>query len=97
MSFNFMSFYRESALTNYSLIIFIDLYFLYVIFLVFLNSSNFSLDILSITKFIHNEHVMDCFSDKNQLYLLGVLVFDLVGTFLFNFITMLIFQRYLNK
>ena len=96
LSFNFVSFYRESVLTNYYLIITIDIFLIYLILLVFLNSSNYSMDILSITKFNRDENIMDCFSDRNRIVLLIAILFDFFGTLFVNWLTFIIFRKYLN-
>ena len=96
LSFNFVSFYRESVLTNYYLIITIDIFLIYLILLVFLNSSNYSMDILSITKFNRDENIMDCFSDRNRIVLLIAILFDFFGTLFANWLTFIIFRKYLN-
>ena len=61
LSFNFISFYKESAFNNFYLIFFILVFFLNILFLLFTNSSNYSRDLFSITKFIYNEKIMDSF------------------------------------
>jgi hypothetical protein len=96
LSLNFLSFYRESILSNYYFIIFLDFFLLYIIFLIFLSSSNFSMDILSITHFIRNEEVMDCYTDKIKLYLLLSIISDFIGTILFNWIVMKIFSIFIK-
>ena len=96
LSFSFISFYKESALSNIYLIIFINIYLIYLALLIFLNSSNYSKDVLNITKFIYNERIMDCFSDKNKSYLLVSILFDFFGTVLFNLITFLIFNCFIK-
>ena len=96
LSFNFISFYKESALSNFFLVIIIDIFLVYMILLIFLNSSNYSTDILSITKFIHNENIMDCYTDKNKLYLFFSIIFDFIGTIFFNFVTYLIFSIFIK-
>ena len=92
LAFSFESFYRESAFSNFYLIVFVNIYLLYIVLLLFFNSSNYSSDVLSITHFIHNEKIMDCFSDKNKSYLLVSLLFDFLGTVIMNLITYLIFN-----
>ena len=92
IAFSFVSFYKESALSNFYLIVFINVYLIYIVLLLFFNSSNYSSDVLSITHFIRNEKIMDCFSDKNKSYLLVSLLFDFLGTVIMNLITYLIFN-----
>ena len=92
IAFSFVSFYKKSALSNFYLIVFINVYLIYIVLLLFFNSSNYSSDVLSITHFIHNEKIMDCFSDKNKSYLLVSLLFDFFGTVIMNLITYLIFN-----
>ena len=96
LSFSFISFYRESFFSNYYLIVLINIYLIYIMLLLFFASSNYSIDILSITHFVRNEKIMDCFSDKNRSYLLLSLLFDFFGTIIMNLVTYLIFN-YLIK
>ena len=96
LSFSFISFYKETALNNFYLIVFIMVYLIYLLLLLFINSSNYSRDIMSITNFIHNESIMDCFSDRNRLFLLISLLFDFLGTVLMNMITFVIFNCLIN-
>ena len=93
---NFSSFFRSSVFTNYYLISILALYLIYMEILVFLNSSNYSSDILSITNFTFNDNFMDCFTDNNRLYLLISLAFDFFGTLIINFITFLIFRIFIK-
>ena len=62
----------------------------------FLNSSNYSYDLLSITKFLYNENIIDCYTDKNRLFLFISIIFDFIGTVLFNFATYLIFSIFIK-
>ena len=96
LSFNFISFYKESAFNNFYLIFFILVFFLNILFLLFTNSSNYSRDLFSITKFIYNEKIMDSFSDRNRAFLLVALLFDFFGTVLMNMITYVIFNCLIN-
>ena len=54
------------------------------------------MDILSITHFIRNEEVMDCYTDKIKLYLLLSIISDFIGTILFNWIVMKIFSIFIK-
>ena len=96
LSFSFLSFYKESALSNYYLVAIINIYLIYICFILFLNSSNYSLDIFPYTHFLKNENKMDCYTDKNRLYLFLSLLFDFIGTLLFNSITFIIFKLVLR-
>ena len=96
LSFNFISFYRESIITNFYLIVTIYIYLIYMGFLIFFNSSNYSINIFSLTDFTSNEKSFDSFSDKNRLYLLISMLFDFFGTIISNWITSIIFQRYIK-
>ena len=64
------------------------IYLVYIELLTFLNSSNYSVDLLSITNFMHNENLMDCFTDNNRIYLTISLVLDFGGTLILNFLTL---------
>ena len=93
---SFISFFRESVFSNFYLIIFSIIFLIYIGFLIFLNSSNYAFDILSITNFIHNENLIDSFTDNIRTYLLITLILDFFGTFGINFLTYTIFNKYLN-
>ena len=96
LSINFISFYRESIISNYYLIIAIVIYLFYLIILIFLTSSNYNLDLLSITNFMKTENLMDAFTDKNKLYLFLTLFFDFFGTLLINWLIMITFNIFMK-
>ena len=96
LNLNLSSFNTESGCSNKYLIFFINIYLIYMIILVCLNSSNYSNDIFSITNFVSNEKIMDSFADNDKLYLLLALIIDVFFTFLFNRITYLIFHKFLK-
>ena len=96
LSFNFISFFRESVFSNFYLIIAIEIYLIYLVLLTFLTSSNFSNDILNITHFLKLEKIIDCFTDKNRLYLFVSILFDFFGTLIFNWVTYQIFNLIIN-
>ena len=96
LSINFISFYRESIISNFYLIIVIVIYLFYLITLILLTSSNYNLDLLSITNFMKTENLMDAFTDKNRLYLLISLLFDFFGTLLTNWLTLIIFNIFMK-
>ena len=93
---SFAAFFRESVLNNYYLIVLMAIYLVYIELLSFLNSSNYSVDLLSITNFMHNENLMDCFTDNNRIYLTISLVLDFGGTLILNFLTFLIFRIFIK-
>ena len=93
LSFNFMAFYKESAFYNHYLLVFINIYLIYITLLIFLNSSNFSVDLLSITAFQNNENIVDCYTDKNRYYLFLTVLFDFCGTVFTNWVTLVVFSK----
>ncbi len=94
--FNFCSFYKENIFRNKIFVCLSLLFLSYITALTFLCSSNMDYDIFNITFFIHNERIVDSFSDKNKAFLTLVMVVDIVLTFLFCSITKQIFKRYLK-
>ena len=96
LGLNFISFFKGSIFNNYYLIVFIIIYLIYLALLIFLNSSNYSLDILSITNFEHTENFVYSFTDNNRIYLLISLILDFCGTLIINYITFLILKKFIN-
>ena len=45
---------------------------------------------------MHNENLMDCFTDNNRIYLTISLVLDFGGTLILNFLTFLIFRIFIK-
>ena len=95
--FNYISFYRKHPLTNASFIIFNLLLFIYLIFLISLNSSNFRVDFFNITIFEFNEDLIDSFDDNNRLKCFRVCIFDFLCSFIYSRIIYYIFDFLANK
>ena len=91
-AFNLGSFYKQSPFENRILICLVLLYIAYIAALSLLCSSNFSIDILDITFFAHNEKLFDSFTDKNKEYLVLAIITDIIGTFLICGITKIFFK-----
>ena len=93
---NFASLYKENPFSNYYLMIAIMIYFIYIIFLILLCSSNYYLDIFNITKFTLIERVVDCYNDKNKFWLLLSIIYDVFGALFFYFIFKVIFAKFIK-
>ena len=64
-----------------------------MVLLLFLESSNISCDVLSITTFAYNEKLVDSFTDLNKKRAMIVVIFDLVSTILITLILKTIFRK----
>ena len=95
--FNYISFYRKHPLTNASFIIFNLLLFIYFIFLITLNSSNFHVDFFNITVFEYNEDLIDSYDDNNRLKCFRVCCFDFLTSFIYSRILYYIFDFLAKK
>lgn len=94
---NYISFYRKHPLSNLTFILFNLILFIYFIFLITLNSSNFKLDIFEITDFEFNEDLIDSFDDRNRLKCFRVCAFDFCASFIYSRIVYLIFDKLAKK
>ena len=94
--FNYISFYRKYPLSNASFVIFNLMLFLYFVFLITLNSSNFRVDFFNITIFEYNGDLIDSFDDSNRLKCFRVCAFDFFSSFVYSRIIYFIFD-YLAK
>ncbi len=95
--FNYISFYRKHPLSNVSFIIFNLILFVYLIFLITLNSSNFRVDFFNITIFEFNEDLIDSFDDNNRLKCFRVCIFDFLSSFIYSRIIYYIFDFLAKK
>ena len=93
--FNFASYYKENPFENRFLIIFTLIYLLYISILIFTCSSNLSYDILKITFFTYDDRLIDSFTDFNKIYLALSVITDILMTFIFCYITKIIFRKFL--
>ena len=92
-SFNYISFYRQSTLSNLFMQILTLFILIYMTILISLNSSNYSSDFLKITFFEFSSHLIDSFSDKNRLWLVVSGILDFIITFLYNSVVYWIFNN----
>ena len=93
LALNLAPFYKRTTLENKFLIIVTLVYYIYMVLLLFLESSNISCDVLSITTFAYNEKLVDSFTDLNKKRAMIVVIFDLVSTILITLILKTIFRK----
>ena len=96
INLNLSSFFRDNFLSNYYLLIGSVIYFIYIVVLTLLSSSNYSSDIFSITHFVTTERIIDCYNDKNRLFLLISIIVDFVGNIIICSISRLIFSKFIK-
>ena len=92
ITFNYLSFHKNSPFHNRFLMIFLLILLFYIILLVTLNSTNYKADFISITYFEFFEHLMDSFGDHNRLFCFLVCLVDFLGSLGYSTLIYFIFN-----
>ena len=95
--FNYNSFYRRKYTENQYFIFFIVVFFLYLLILISLNSSNFKFDIFNITYFEYLIYLIDSYSDRNKILTCSIFILDFGLSFIYSRIIYYCFYKIAQK
>jgi magnesium-transporting ATPase (P-type) len=95
-SFNFIRFYRRSILENYIFFFLLLLFFYTILSIICVNRSGYSNSLMKSLVFENSQKNSDTFDDRNKIFTLVIMVFDLFCSIIFVFISQYFYNKNLD-